>query len=500
MAMALFQYLTVVVGLSVVSTATTPNNSYGTFINPSSQVRPFFRYWLPDASVDPTVVASDIRSAAEVGAGGIEFLGYYGYGGDAVGSPPGSDWVTYGFGSAPFQHLLQVALETAKENNVLVDIAMGPNQGQGVPASSDDDGIQWDLVPFVQRVPVNQTRDRIPGWGEGDLVACVIASADSMANVSLASGSGSLSTTPPQESYIELVLDEESLQDVSQNVSSDGILALPSSLSSRDLFVFSFYQKRTLHKALTVKSNRTDTILANGSFVVDHFSKEGARTMINYWNDHILTEEIRQLLLDVGNYGWEDSMEFQSNITWTPKLPNAFYKKFGYPLGKFLPLLIFGQNNIMAQASNPGLVRAVFKNSVTTDKYINDYRSVLADGYGSFLTTMREWLNQDIGLQYSTQVSYNLPLDALTNIPKVDAPECESLQWKDNIDGYRQFTGPAYLSGKKVVSNEMGGVSSRAYSLTIPELLQSVNKAFAGGVNRVVLHGQPYSGNYYGTR
>lgn len=29
---------------------------YGTFENPSARVRPRFRYWLPDASVDPATV------------------------------------------------------------------------------------------------------------------------------------------------------------------------------------------------------------------------------------------------------------------------------------------------------------------------------------------------------------------------------------------------------------------------------------------------------------
>jgi hypothetical protein len=150
MAITPFRHLAVAATLLIVSTTATPNKRDGTFANPSAQVRPFFRYWLPDGSVDPTVVASDIRSAAEVGAGGIEFLPYYGYGGAIGGNPPGSDWVTYGFGSAPLQHLLQVALEAAKENSVLVDIALGPNQGQGVPASPDADGIQWDLVSAVQ--------------------------------------------------------------------------------------------------------------------------------------------------------------------------------------------------------------------------------------------------------------------------------------------------------------------------------------------------------------
>lgn len=124
---------------------------------------------------------------------------------------------------------------------------------------------------------------------------------DKKTNVSL-DGSFFLGS-PPQTSYFEFVLDETSLQDITHNVSSDGTLAIPSSRLSRDLYVFSFYQKRTLHKALEVESNRTDTILANGSFVVDHFSNEGARTVIDYWENHILTEDIRQLLWDAGNYG-----------------------------------------------------------------------------------------------------------------------------------------------------------------------------------------------------
>lgn len=48
---------------------------YGTFENPSSYVRPRFRYWIPDASVDLKVVADDFRKAKEIGMGGLELLG-----------------------------------------------------------------------------------------------------------------------------------------------------------------------------------------------------------------------------------------------------------------------------------------------------------------------------------------------------------------------------------------------------------------------------------------
>jgi hypothetical protein len=32
---------------------------------------------------------------------------------------------------------------------LFMDFALGPNQGQGVPAPSDDRGLQWDLVRFT---------------------------------------------------------------------------------------------------------------------------------------------------------------------------------------------------------------------------------------------------------------------------------------------------------------------------------------------------------------
>jgi hypothetical protein len=99
----------------------------------------------------------------------------------------------------------------------------------------------------------------------------------------------------------------------------------------------------------------------------------------------------------------------------------------------------------------------------------------------------------------SAQVSYNMPMDMEANIPFVNAPECESLQFRDSIDGYRQFTGPAQLAGKRVISNEMGAVFMKAYQLTHSELLYSINRAIVGGVNQMVFHGQTYTGNYYGT-
>ncbi|KAI7973218.1 hypothetical protein EIK77_004495 [Talaromyces pinophilus] len=90
-------------------------------------------------------------------------------------------------------------------------------------------------------------------------------------------------------------------------------------------------------------------------------------------------------------------------------------------------------------------------------------------------------------------------LKSLSDIPLVDAPECESLGFADNVDLYRQFSGPAHLAGKTVISNEMGAVKVPAFSLTIPDLLFRIKRAMSGGVTMNVLHGSPYSGDYPNT-
>ncbi|KKA22163.1 hypothetical protein T310_3800 [Rasamsonia emersonii CBS 393.64] len=148
------------------------NINYGTFQNPSARIRPRFRYWLPDASADTTTVQEDIKSAGVIGAGGVEFLPFYNYGGEIGPAPPGADWVRYGFGTPAFRQVFRAALEAHRENGLVMDFALGPNQGQGVPAEYDDEGLQWDLAPFSIALPANGSFEGIvPGWGTGQLVA-----------------------------------------------------------------------------------------------------------------------------------------------------------------------------------------------------------------------------------------------------------------------------------------------------------------------------------------
>ncbi|KAG6359492.1 hypothetical protein INS49_013013 [Diaporthe citri] len=479
-----------------------PRSSYTNivddFLSTPSQQRPRFRYWLPDASVDAETVSADIKSAGAIGAGGIEFLPFYNYGGELGGPPEGVNWSTYGFGTPAHLGLFPSALEGHKEAGLVMDFSLGPNQGQGIPAHPDDEGLQWDLISTRQTIAEGDIfNEIIPGWLNGELVALAAVSAivTSRTNVSF-NVTGALGATIV--TYEDIVLQNGSLTDITSKISDDGRVSsdAPKALpDGHEQELFFFYQKLSHNQNVHFASNTTATIWDNGSYVVDHFSAQGAKAVQAFREDHLLTDNVKDLLREVGNYGWEDSMEIRSNVSWTRSLPTRFKKMFGYDLRTYLPLTMFGNNNINIQNDSRGSTRCTLDTPGHGQAYVNDYRAALAAGHQEYLTTLSEWL-QSLGVRLSSQPSYNLPMDMEASMPYVDAPESESLQWHDNVGGYRQFSGAANLARKDVLSNELGAVFGRAYSFTIPELLFAMNRAVSGGMNQFVIHGQSYTGNY----
>lgn len=292
----------------------------GTFDNPAARLRPRFRYWLPDAGVDVQTVQDNIKSAGAIGAGGVEFLPFYNYGGELTPAPAGSNWTRDGFGTPSFHKMFLGALEAHKEAGMVMDFPLGPNQGQGVPADYGDEGLQWDLVctccvdghylkgtltrlfqaPFSVIVENGTFEGQIPGWGAGELVALVSAAVLSTKNISLGT-SGSSIFGSSQSSYLSLVVKNGTLVDRTQNVSSTGHLSLklPAGSSYR---LFAFYQSLTREKNLDYNGNG-ETIWDNGSYVVDHYSPQGAEVVAKFWEKYILPGGVKGLLMEVGNYG-----------------------------------------------------------------------------------------------------------------------------------------------------------------------------------------------------
>ncbi|CAJ0543781.1 Ff.00g039230.m01.CDS01 [Fusarium sp. VM40] len=473
--------------------------SSDTFLNPSSRVRPRFRYWLPDASVDADIVAQDVASAASVGAGGLEFVPFYEYGGSLGQMPTGANWSTYNFGTPAFNALFERVLRAHDEHGLVMDFALGPNQGQGVPAKPDDQGLQWDMVPFTEAIPRKDIfTGKIPGWGAGDLVSLVSAlvESDRIVTYTAAGAVGLQNVT-----YTEYRLNPETLTELTKHVDQWGSisLTLPQAPKGKHYRLFAFYERLAGHKNLSFNSFRHATIFDDGSYAVDHFSSNGATVIRKFWAEHILSDEVLKLLSKVGNYAWEDSLELTFNVTWSRSLPDLFKKVAGYSLKPFLPLMVFQQNNLATQATEPGSFKCILDRDDEGVGYVNDFRAALVEGYKQYISALASWTREVLGVQLSAQPAYGSNMDMLAAVPIVDAPECESLSFHDNIDSYRAFAGPARLAGRRVVSNEMGALRGGGFQYHLPELIFSINRAFSGGVNQNVIHGQPYSGRYFNT-
>ncbi|KAL2823799.1 hypothetical protein BDW59DRAFT_180464 [Aspergillus cavernicola] len=490
-------FLGVVLAAIPFSLSRAPNDP-DTFANPASNVRPRFRYWLPDASVDGDIVSQDIADVATIGAGGIELVPFFDYGG-ALNPHPPINWSAYNFGTPPFVDIFKRALNAHADHGLVMDFALGPNQGQGVPAEVDNKGLQWDMMPFTAEVPrTGEFKGKLPGWGSGELVALVTALVKS--NQTIPYEVPGLWGQPLTSNYEEFKLSHRTLSEQTNKVDERGNtqLSFPRPPQGSHYRVFAFYERLAGEKNLKFPSDRQATIFDNGSYAVDHFDANGAAVVSQFWKDHILTDEVPGLLASVGNYAWEDSLEIIFNVTWSRSLPTRFQKLHGYSIKPYLPLLTFRQNTIVIQADLPGSFRCILDTDDQGLSYVNDFRAALVAGYKEYLTALADW-TREIGVQLSAQPAYGSVMDMLAVIPAVDAPECESLSFFDNLDMYRAFSGPARLSGKKVISNEMGAVQGSAYNYHLPSLLFSVNRAFLGGVNQMVIHGQAYSGPYPNT-
>lgn len=144
----------------------------------------------------------------------------------------------------------------------------------------------------------------IPGWKHGQLVALTSALVRSEQNRSqtIAQYSGSKNLT-----WTELLLSHDSLEEHTSKVeSSTGHVKLtfPRAKEGEYYRVFAFYQRLSHHKNLNFEPTAQNrSIFSNGSFVVDHHSARGAQTIIKFWEDHFLTDEVLSLIRQAGNYG-----------------------------------------------------------------------------------------------------------------------------------------------------------------------------------------------------
>lgn len=128
-----------------------------------------------------------------------------------------------------------------------------------------------------------------------------------------------------------------------------------------------------------------------------------------------------------------------------------------------------------------------------------DFRGLLSSLSKEYTDFIEKWSHNVLGMDFSAQTGYNMPIDMLQTVTDIDIPEAETLSFSNQIDSYLQVAGPADLAGKQVVSVELGADWHQAYYQSWEMLLFDAKHAFAGGINQVVIHGATYSHNFTNT-
>lgn len=279
--------------------------------------------------------------------------------------------------------LQDTVLSTALEENVIIDLALGPNQGAGVPAEYNDDGLLWDLAAFNVTISKGATYSSLlPGWGGAYNSETLVAATAGLV---------------VRQLNATLTLSATSLVDLTCNVATGtGTLTheFANTPAGSSYVLFAFYRKRTgtrevntlTSEPVAVPQSPVTNLLQNGSFVVDHFSAAGAQVIIDFWAQHLLSGNSTAALREVGNFLWEDSQEYNtaSHVLWTPALPRVFEENRGYSFEKYLPLIFAARGSGLGASTAGGGGVAAFPETYVLDEadggvaHIQDFQQTVS--------------------------------------------------------------------------------------------------------------------------
>lgn len=544
-----------------------------TFEDPPRSVRPMYRWWMPLAYTDDDELRAELRDIAASGAGGVEVSPFIVPG---AGHQTNAFLEKYGWGTPTWVHKIQIITKEAAKLGLVVDQNLGPQYPATVPslnsfnqpeveqqirfgrefnapgtsrtgalptpttaaptvttnlcqsASPGDDVLRVEGLggmavgdtitvgtgPVAEKVVVTDLGDRTATCGElsvssvhkphvvAETVVNVARSTRIKTLVAQCVSACGASTT----GSIGLVPD--SVADVTARASGGSLDYTFPTGNGNPWVVIDFTQ--TASGLIAQRGGYTAT---QPNYVVDHWSRGGARVQNDFWDENILTDAVRKNIDKIGGGAvFEDSLELGSTQKWTWGFLEKFRGLRGYDPTMLLPAL--------AGAGLQGTGPPAFELSGVGAKVREDYRQTLSDLYASrYVATMQRWANGH-GLNFRAQ-PYGTPIQSGVAATAIGIPEGESLNFGagNNKLGaeqdYRVVAGGAHVAGRNVVSVEccavfQGGFRSSLAGPSIPGqfgeggdgtqvggkysqgLLDSIYKSYAGGVNQLVWHGYAY--------
>lgn len=396
---------------------------------PPDDARVMMRWWWFGPAVTPAGLDRDLMAMREAGLGGVEVQPVY-----PLALDDGAAVRTLPFLSAGFLDALGHARATASGLGLRFDLTLGSGWPFGGPSVSAADASA--ALRVVKRpLPAGTTTIGLPRLEGGESYLAVYLTADAATDV-----------RPDGFTPVDL------------GRVHDGLVPLPAPLAAAGL-AWVFVQGRT---GMQVKR----PAVGGEGFVLNHYDRQALARYL----DAVGTPMLGVLASSRPYAIFCDSLEAYGG-DWTPDLPAAFERRYGYDLRDHLPSLVAGDD-----AASRG-VR-------------HDWAQLLTERLESaFLEPLLQWAHEhDTRLRVQT---YGIPPAVPSSARFVDLPEGEGAAWR-TVTSARWASSAAHVYGRPVASSETWTwLHSPAFAATPLDIKAEADRHFLQGITQLIGHGWP---------
>lgn len=434
---------------------------------PEKQYRPDVRWWLAEGMHTDQTLRHEMEMLDEMGMGAIEFLAM---------EEPGADSKLYGWGAEEWVHDTHTLVEETTKRNMGVSMTSGTNwSNANLISITPDDKAAAKELDFTEEIlqPGERRSGALPrcvvrteNVKEQTLVAVVAAKVVGEKDDSVMPGKA---VKKPVLSKETIVLTDKAEHGVLEwTAPEDGVYHL-----------FFFWLHGT---------GQTAGPSCAVSYTINYIDHYGIDALIDYWDNVVLTEELRENLKKNGRgMMYMDSLELSTfgagGQFWGYHFNEEFEKRRGYDIVPYLPFVV-KKSGMMPLVHD---YHYLMEDQEFVQKFHNDLYQTMTDLYmENMLKPMQEWLHAH-GMQLRAEISYGLPFEISQPGKYVDGIETESLEFASQIESYRGLAGAAHIYNR-IYSSETGATLMN-YMMPMDFYNQIIFTQFAAGVTRTVFHG-----------
>lgn len=434
---------------------------------PEKPYRPDVRWWLAEGMHTDETLKNEMRMLDDMGMGAIEFLAM---------EEPGADSKLYGWGAEEWVHDTHTLVDEATKRRMGVSMTSGTNWSNAnlISITPDDKAAAKELDFTEETLAAEESRS-------GELPKCVIKTENvheqELIAVVAAKVVGERETVAmPGKDAARPVLAKETI--VLTDRVKDGALdwTAPADGTYKLFFFWLHGTGQTASPSCAV------------SYTINYIDHYGIDAFIDYWDNVVLTEELRENLLKNGRgMMYMDSLELSTfgagGQFWGYHFNEEFKKRRGYDITPYLPFVV-KQGGMMPLVHD---YHYLMDDEAFAEKFHNDLYQTMTDLYmDNMLKPMQEWLHGH-GMSLRAEISYGLPFEISQPGKYVDGIETESLEFASQIESYRGLAGAAHIYNR-IYSSETGATLLN-YMMPLDFYNQIIFTQFAAGVTRTVFHG-----------